>query len=209
MAQKKYFNHSVFFLVTTLLSLHSFAIAEEGSSYPPVEIMSGNEFTFTNQDPATFTIRPLKSELRSIENLKNTDAVGIVYLGDIKLTKNATPLSALRDVSVQISRGLDIDLALITDSSTSQSLAPHELLLLYHPQLVITLALTKVSHNEVAEEIEAETKETSNEDTETSTSEEEAADTPQPRGQYSLIGTYAIPPKPLPELIAPSEEIAE
>ncbi len=205
MAQKKFYKHTVFFLVTALCSLQSYA--DEGSSYPPVEITSGNEFTFTNQNPATFTIRPLKPELRSIENLKDTEAVGVVYLGDIELNKNATPLSALRDVSVQISRGLDIDLALITDSTTSQSLAPHELLLLYHPNLVITLALTEVAHNEVAAESESEP--TSEEESETEASEETTADAPQVRGQYSLIGTYAIPPKMLPELIAPAEEVAE
>lgn len=208
MAQKKFYKHTVFLLVTFLLSLHSFTIAEQNSSYPPVEITSGNEFVFTRQQPATFTIRPLKSELRAIDNLKNTEAVGVVYLGDIELSKNATPLSALRDVSVQISKGLDIDLALITDSTTSQSLAPHELLLLYHPDLVITLALTKVTHNEVTEESAAESEETSEDNTQAEGNEDTTVDTPQQRGQYSLIGTYAIPPKALPELIAPSEEVA-
>ena len=206
MAQIKFYKHTIFYLVTILFSLHSFA--EEGSSFPPVEIVSGNEFTFTNQNPAIFTIRPLKPELRSIENLKNTEAVGVVYLGDIELSKNATPLSALRDVSVQISRGLDIDLALITDSTTSRSLAPHELLLLYHPNLIITLALTEVSPNEVNEVVE-ESEGEIEKNSETDPSEETTTETPQLRGQYSLIGTYAIPPKVLPELIAPSEEIAE
>lgn len=207
MAQKKFYKHTIVFLATALFSLHGFA--EESSAYPPVEITSGNEFTFTSQNPATFTIRPLRPELRSIENLKNTEAVGVVYLGDIELNENATPLSALRDVSVQISQGLDIDLALITDSTTSQSLAPHELLLLYHPDLVITLALTEVAHNEVAAESETESAPAGDEETESDSNEETAADTPQVRGQYSLIGTYAIPPKALPELIAPAEEIAE
>ena len=54
----------------------------------------------------------------------------------------------LREISAQISRGLDLDFALIADSTTSQSLAPHELLLLYHPTVVITLALTKVAESE-------------------------------------------------------------
>ncbi len=51
-------------------------------------------------------------------------------------------------MSVQISSALDVDLALITDSTTSESLKPHEMLLLYHPQLVITLALTKVPESD-------------------------------------------------------------
>ena len=36
----------------------------------------------------------------------------------------------------------------MTDSTTSESLAPHEMLLLYHPQLAITLALTKIPESE-------------------------------------------------------------
>lgn len=114
-----------------------------------VDLVSSNDFTILNGDVSTLTIRPLKEKLRSIENLRDTQAVGISYLGNLTLSESATPLSALRELSVQISSGLDIDLALITDSNTSQSLQPHEMLLLYHPQLVITLALTKVeSSNE-------------------------------------------------------------
>ncbi|MDW3095647.1 MAG: hypothetical protein R8G33_08240 [Gammaproteobacteria bacterium] len=114
-----------------------------------VDLVSSNDFTILNGEVSTLTIRPLKEKLRSIENLRDTQAVGISYLGNLTLSESATPLSALRELSVQISSGLDIDLALITDSNTSQSLQPHEMLLLYHPQLVITLALTKVeSSNE-------------------------------------------------------------
>lgn len=109
-----------------------------------VELTSSSDFTILNGGVSTLSIRPLKEKLRAIENLKDTEAVGISYLGNLTLSESATPLSALRELSVQISNGLDIDLALITDSNTSQSLQPHEMLLLYHPQLVITLALTKV-----------------------------------------------------------------
>lgn len=122
------------------------AIAEDTnpSVTKSVELVSSSDFTILNGDISTLTIRPLKEKLRTIENLKDTHAVGISYLGKIALSESATPLSALRELSVQISSGLDIDLALITDSNTSQSLKPHEMLLLYHPQLVITLALTKI-----------------------------------------------------------------
>ena len=109
-----------------------------------IQLSSSDEFTLADDENSSFVIRPLKSSLRAIENLKDTEAVGITYLGEITLHENATPLSALRDLSVQISSALDVDLALITDSTTSESLKPHEMLLLYHPQLVITLALTKV-----------------------------------------------------------------
>lgn len=211
MAQKKFYKHVIIFSYFICNSVFGLLAADE-SAPRSVELISSAEFTFTREEPATFTIRPLKQELRAIENLKDTEAVGVIYLGDIELTKNATPLSALRDVSVQISRGLELDLALITDSNTSQSLAPHELLLLYHPELVITLALTKIANGDIenseatAEESET-VEESTNEESEKQSSE--ATDTTQVRGQYSLIGTYAIPPNPLPELIAPSEEFAE
>lgn len=113
-----------------------------------IELTSSNDFTILDGDTSILTIKPLKQKLRSIENLKNTEAVGISYLGSMTLSESATPLSVLRELSVQISSGLNIDLALITDSTTSQSLKPHEMLLLYHPQLVITLALTKVANSE-------------------------------------------------------------
>ena len=128
--------------------LSTIVIANETSLPRSVEVKSSEEFNFVGQETAIFTIRPLKESLRSIENLKNTEAVGILYLGRISLGEKADTLSALRDISVQISRGLDIDLALITDSNTSESLAPHEMLLLYHPQLAITLALTKIGESE-------------------------------------------------------------
>lgn len=212
MAQKKYIKYAATHAIIALLSLLycNVALAEEEnqSNVRSVELTSSEEFTFAQRDTSTFTIRPLKPELRAIENLKNTEAVGVIYLGDIVLSKNATPLSALRNLSVQISIGLDIDLALITDSTTSQSLAPHELLLLYHPELVVTLALTEVIQEETAIENDevAENEEVESENTETS---EESSEVVTKRGQYSLIGTYAIPAKPLPELIPPSQETAE
>ena len=190
-------------ILFTLIALFSFSalFAENNNpDYPrSIELQASEEFTFVQQDTSTFTIRALKTELRSIENLKDVDAIGVSYLGNIVLGKNATPLSALRDVSVQISKGLDIDLALITDSTTSKSLAPHELLLLYHPKLVITLALTKVAINEAADNKEADQE-----------AEENTADNAIQNVEYSLIGTYTIPAKPQPPLIpAVSEETAE
>lgn len=124
------------------------ALANETSSIKFIQLSSSSEFQFLNEEPALLTIRPLKEKLRSIDNLKNTEAVGITYLGELTLNESATPLSALREISVQISRGLNIDLAIITDSTTSESLKPHEMLLLYHPQLVITLALTKIENSD-------------------------------------------------------------
>ena len=132
MVQRKFFKSIVQFVVTSIfLSVCTTLFAEEKSEQTRlVELHSSQEFSFVEQSSSTFKIRPLKSELRSIENLKDAEAIGVVYLGNIVLGNNATPLSALRDLSVQISKGLDMDLALITDSTTSKSLAPHELLLL-------------------------------------------------------------------------------
>ena len=148
MEQKKFFNimKKLFLNLLICSSLLTSAIANEADTpeVKSIKLSSNGDFQFLNEETSTLTIRPLKEKLRSIENLKDTEAVGISFLGNLTLGENATPLSALREISVQISRGLNIDLALITDSTTSESLKPHEMLLLYHPQLVITLALTKV-----------------------------------------------------------------
>ena len=128
--------------------LNTALVADDTPITRSIELTSSNDFTLLDEEASTLTIKPLKQKLRSIDNLKDTEAVGITYLGNLTLSNSATPLSALRELSVQISNGLDIDLALITDSSTSRSLQPHEMLLLYHPQLVITLALTKVENSD-------------------------------------------------------------
>ena len=130
-------------LLINILTSHS-AAENDYTQVRHIQVDSSEEFDFVGKERAVFTIRPLKPKLRAIENLQNTQAVGISYLGTIILTRNATPLSALRDISVQISSGLNINLALITDSITSRSLQPHAMLLLYHPSLVITLALTRM-----------------------------------------------------------------
>lgn len=124
------------------------AIAGDTDNTKVIALSSNEDFQFLNDGEASLSIRPLKEKLRSIENLKDTEAVGITFVGTLSLNENATPLSVLRELSVQISRGLNLDLALITDSTTSESLKPHEMLLLYHPQLVITLALTKIEASE-------------------------------------------------------------
>ena len=135
-----------FACILLVASFVTSSIADETNSQKirSIKLNSSPDFQLLNEEIATFTIRPLKEKLRAIENLKDTEAVGITYLGNITLGEDVTPLSALRELSVQISSGLNIDLALITDSTTSASLKPHEMLLLYHPKLVITLALTKV-----------------------------------------------------------------
>ena len=128
------------------ISMLTMSYADETNN-TTIKLNSSSDFQLLNED-AALTIRPLKEKLRAIENLKDTEAVGIAYLGNLTLSESATPLSALRELSIQVSNGLNLDLALITDSTTSESLKPHEMLLLYHPQLVITLALTKVEDSD-------------------------------------------------------------
>ena len=196
----------ILYLLLVVYPFSTLFAEEDNSEYPrSIELHASEEFNFVQQESSTFTIRPLKTELRSIENLNDVEAIGVAYLGNIVLGKNATPLSALRDISVQISKGLNIDLALITDSTTSQSLAPHELLLLYHPTLVMTLALTQVTSNEVGDEVE-----TQQEEEDQATEENNSVEDTAQNNEFSLIGTYAIPGQPQFELIAPvSEEVAE
>lgn len=152
MAQKKLSNTMkihLSFILLLLCCLSTTLIANDNTPITrSIQLISSNDFTLLADDASILTIKPLKKKLRSIENLKNTEAVGITHLGNLTLSESATPLSALREISVQISNGLDIDLALITDSTTSQSIQPHEMLLLYHPKLVITLALTKVENSD-------------------------------------------------------------
>lgn len=136
----------VYLIISISLLVTSHA-DEANNSSTTIELSSSSDFQLLNEG-AALTIRPLKEKLRSIDNLKDTEAVGIAYLGNLTLSESATPLSALRELSIQISNGLNLDLALITDSTTSESLKPHEMLLLYHPQLVITLALTKVEDSD-------------------------------------------------------------
>jgi hypothetical protein len=150
MAQKeffnmlKFYNHQLFSLI--LLLQVSISLADDKPT--TINILANNEFEFIDKTSAKFTITALNPAHKSIESLHKVDAIGVVYLGNIALTGNATPLSVLRDISAQISQGLDLDFTLIADSITSQSLKPHELLMLYHPSMVITLGLTKVANSE-------------------------------------------------------------
>lgn len=150
MAQKEFYNmlknyfHGLF--IVGLLLLASTSYADNQST--TINILSSNEFEFVDQASNSFTITPLDPAHQSVESLQQVDAIGVVYLGKITLIGNATPLSALREVSAQISQGLNVNFALIADSITSQSLNPHELLLLYHPSIAITLGLTKIAESE-------------------------------------------------------------
>lgn len=124
------------------------AQAFESAVGKEIPIESNGEFSFSDDQMVKFTLRPLKEELRSIDPLMSAQAVGVVYLGKIQLNEPTSALSALRTIAVQVSKALDLDMALVTDSKTSTQMAPNELLLLYHPQVVITLALTRSVNDE-------------------------------------------------------------
>lgn len=109
-----------------------------------IQLESTADFSFVGAGNSSFLImQPLKENLRSVSTMQHADGVGVIYLGRIKLGNDVTPLTALRGIAVQISKTLNLDLSLITDSTTAMKLAPNELLLLYHPQLIMTLALTR------------------------------------------------------------------
>lgn len=132
-----------FFLTACFLLPLNAAISLESNLEKDIVIESNGEFSFLNNEQVTLKLKPLKDELRSVQSLSSADAVGVVHLGKISLNEPSSALGALRAIATQISRSINLDMALITDSNTSSQMAPNELLLMYHPQIVITLALTR------------------------------------------------------------------
>lgn len=141
---------SVSTLVLVLISLFSSsALAESFLAEPKsITLRPGSEFSFTQPNHRAFKLLPLREELRSINTLTQAKAVGVIHLGGIRLADQAESMNALRDIAYQISNALGLDMALITDSATSKEFAPHELLLLYHPKIVITLTLAYSAETE-------------------------------------------------------------
>ena len=134
----------LYILLFSTSSLAESFLAEPKS----ITLRPGSEFTFIQPDHRAFKLAPLREELRSINTLTQAEAVGVIHLGGIRLAEQAEPMNALRDIAYQISNGLGLDMALITDSATSKEFAPHELLLLYHPKVIITLTLAYSAETE-------------------------------------------------------------
>ena len=85
----------------------------------------------------------LNDTVRTLETTNKASSLGVTRVGRVRLKENVTALSALRGIADQISRELNVNFAVIADSSTSNALRESELLLLYHPDITLTLALIK------------------------------------------------------------------
>ncbi len=128
-------------LATILLSVPTVNSASLESQ--TITLKSNERFELVQANTVTFKFQPLSEDARKLEITNDATALGVAYLGQVKLRENSTPLSALRSIADQIGESLDISFGVIADSNTSEALKTNELLLLYHPQVTITLALVK------------------------------------------------------------------
>ncbi|MBT8124007.1 MAG: hypothetical protein KJO81_04195 [Gammaproteobacteria bacterium] len=108
-----------------------------------ITLKSNERFDLVQANSVTFKFQPLSEDARKLEITNDAAALGVAYLGQIKLKENNTALSALRSIAEQIGESLDISFGVIADSNTSEALKANELLLLYHPNVTITLALAR------------------------------------------------------------------
>jgi len=107
-------------------------------------ILKSNErFDLVQAKTVTFKFQPLSEDARKLEITNDATALGVAYLGQVKLKENNTALSVLRSIADQIGESLDLSFGVIADSNTSEALKANELLLLYHPSVTITLALAR------------------------------------------------------------------
>ncbi|MEM7401461.1 MAG: hypothetical protein AAF304_05875, partial [Pseudomonadota bacterium] len=112
-----------------------------------ITLNSNERFDLLQSKSVNFKFQPLSEDARKLEITNDASALGVAYLGQIKLKENFTALSALRSIADQIGESLDINFGVIADSNTSDALKSNELLLLYHPSVTITLALAKPAEN--------------------------------------------------------------
>ena len=128
-------------LVTTLIifffSSNVFAVDMNRS----IKISGNEKFELLHDDGIAFKFRPLPGHAGAMETTRNASSLGVAYLGQLKLRNNTTALSALRSIANQIGNNLDLRFAVVIDSSTSEALKASQQLLLYHPDIVITLTL--------------------------------------------------------------------
>ena len=117
-----------------------------------ITIKNNERFDFVNGSSIQFKFKPLSDQARALEITENASALGVAYLGQVQLKENITALSVLRSIADQIGESLDLSFGVIADSNTSEALRTNELLLLYHPDITITLALARPdqqSHYEI------------------------------------------------------------
>jgi hypothetical protein len=133
-------------LTSLLFVLLSASIANAaGLEDQTITLKSNERFDLVQANTVTFKFQPLSEDARKLEITNDAAALGVAYLGQIKLRENNTALSALRSIADQMGESLDINFGVIADSNTSEALKANELLLLYHPSVTITLALAKSS----------------------------------------------------------------
>jgi hypothetical protein len=128
-------------IFSSITGIHSAAAA--GLEDRVITLKSNERFDLVQANSVTFKFQSLSDEARKLEITQDATALGVAYLGQLKLKENITALSALRSIADQIGESLDINFGVVADSNTSEALKANELLLLYHPNVTITLALAK------------------------------------------------------------------
>ena len=135
-------------LIIFLLILSALNVSQANELANRVITLSSNErFDLLQSESVNFKFQPLSEDARKLEITEGASSLGVAYLGQVKLKENTTALSALRSIADQIGESLDINFGVIADSNTSDALKANELLLLYHPNATITLALSKPAEN--------------------------------------------------------------
>ena len=139
-------------LLTVLITSCVSTLHAAGLENRTITITSNDRFDLVNGNRVQFKFQPLTDEARALEITKSASSLGIAYLGQVQLKENMTALSALRSIADQISKSLNLSFGVVADSNTSEALKTNELLLLYHPDITITLTLIRPdeqSHYEI------------------------------------------------------------
>ena len=133
---------SILFLMT-LLAFCASVLHAAGLENHIITISSNDRFDLIDSTSIQFKFQPLSDKARTLDITENASSLGVTYLGQARLKENITTLSVLRSIAGQIGDSLNLSFGVISDSNTSEALNANELLLLYHPDIAITLALIK------------------------------------------------------------------
>lgn len=137
-------NHKkAYLLVTALLVWCCASVAHAADLNRVITISSNEKFELLHGENITFKFKPLSDQARVLEITKNASSLGVAYLGQLQLRETTTALAALRTIADQIGKSLDLSFGVIADSNTSEALKANTLLLLYHPDVTLTLILAK------------------------------------------------------------------
>jgi len=137
--------HKIFFVLSIILASWSSSISAAGLEERVITIRGNERFELVDNKHLQFKFQPLSKEAKALEITKDASSLGVSYLGQLQLKGNFTALSALRSIGDQIADSLSISFGVVADSNSSQALKENELLLLYHPQVIITLSLVRVN----------------------------------------------------------------